>query len=207
MRKVEIALALVWFAFLFLLIWSDARGEAEKDYWLWMDASQHADRFDGDLRASEGQILAARGKENPMGSVLLNDMAGRTSFTYSMFELGGFEPVVTDSVVWKTVGVDSVHVGDANCEHEWVNSKLWHVMHTGCDVLHYGFHCSLDDAMRHRICKKCLRKETQREQWYQHRSEHVETEYEKLEKRLEEEQHEPAEPLDTSDNGTFLFGD
>ncbi len=93
--------------------------------------------------------------------------------------------VVTDSVVWRTVRVDSLNLGRAKCEHDWVYSEAWRAGgNTMCGVLHNGFHCDYDDMMRNRICKKCLRKETQREFWYQHREKPPQTEYEKLEKKL-----------------------
>ena len=99
---------------------------------------------------------------------------------------GTFEPVITDSVVWRTVSVDSLHLGDEKCKHSWTYSKTWRAGGAiVCGVLHGGFHCSWDDLMRDRICGKCFRKETQREFWYQREKEHVKTEYEILEERLE----------------------
>lgn len=98
-----------------------------------------------------------------------------------------FGYVITDSVIWRTVEVDSNNLGVDTCKHKWVYSETWRAGgDRGCLVLHYGFHCSWDDRMRNKICKKCHRKETQREFWYQHRAEHVETEYEKLDKKSKE---------------------
>ncbi len=72
--------------------------------------------------------------------------------------------------------------------HDWVYSEEWGAREgLGCLVNHNGLHCDWTDKMRHRICRKCLRKETQREYWYQHRDEPPEppkTEYEQLEERL-----------------------
>lgn len=94
-------------------------------------------------------------------------------------------PVVTDSVVWRTVSVDSLNTGKKNCKHDWVYSDTWRAGgNMQCCVLHHGEHCDYDDLMRNRICRVCLRKETQREFWYQHRAEPPESEYGKLENRL-----------------------
>ena len=79
--------------------------------------------------------------------------------------------VVTDSIIWKLQTVDNI--GDSSCQHQWVyegNRKDgMNVVIGRCAVYHNGFHCSYDDRIRGQICKNCLRKETWREQWYQHR--------------------------------------
>ena len=95
--------------------------------------------------------------------------------------------VVVDSIVWKTVSVDSQNLGDKDCEHIWTHSATWRAGgNAGCLVMHWGSHCSWDDSMRDRICSQCTRKETQREFWYEHRKKHIETDYEKLEKKLKD---------------------
>ena len=94
-----------------------------------------------------------------------------------------FEPVITDSVVWRIISISVT--GDTTCNHEWVYSEARDVNPGyGCLVLHYGFHCSEHDLIRSRICRKCFRKENQREFWYQHRQKHILTEYEVLEDSL-----------------------
>ena len=96
---------------------------------------------------------------------------------------GSINNIVTDSIIWQTTEVLSK--GDSECLHEWAYSDEWRSGgNNGCLVMHYGWHCSWDDGMRNRICKACLRKEEQREQWYQHKYIRPETEYEKLEKEL-----------------------
>ena len=93
--------------------------------------------------------------------------------------------VVTDSVIWRTISVDSLNLGNINCVHQWVYSRTRLAMlGVGYGVFHNGFHCSYNDRIRDRICKLCLRKETQRESWYQHREEPPKTEYEILKEKL-----------------------
>ena len=102
---------------------------------------------------------------------------GSWNFTY--------EPVITDSIIWRTTEIDSLNLGKENCDHVWIYSKDQQSNKmTSCAVNHMGFHCSWDDAWRNRICSQCLRKETQREHWYQHRKKYIKTEYDKLEKLL-----------------------
>lgn len=115
------------------------------------------------------------------------DSMGFKAGTYynGEFFWDAFEFVVTDSIVWRTISADGSHLGDENCQHEWVYSNTWRAGYAkGCLGLHHGFHCPYDDQMRNRICGKCFRKETQREFWFQTQQEHIETEYEKLEKKL-----------------------
>ncbi len=112
---------------------------------------------------------------------------GRLNFPLRVENFGKISAnsVVTDSVVWRTVKIDSLNLGKESCKHKWVYSKGWRAGGSRfCGVNHDGFHCECDDMMRDRICKKCLRKETQRELWYQHANKPPETEYEKLEKKL-----------------------
>jgi len=102
-----------------------------------------------------------------------------------IYEQGGsLGKVITDSIIWKIVKIDSDNLGSKNCNHKWKYSKEWKADYSFCDVLHYGEHCSYDDKIRNRICEKCLRHETQKEQWYQHREEKPLSEYDKLEKKL-----------------------
>jgi hypothetical protein len=94
--------------------------------------------------------------------------------------------VVTDSVVWYLWKVDNV--GDTLCSHEWIKGEETIAgPGYGCLVNHYGFHCDYDDGVYSRICHKCLRKETWREQWYQHRPITPKTEYEKLDEMIKKE--------------------
>jgi len=86
--------------------------------------------------------------------------------------------VVTDSIVWITIQV--LNVGDVNCKHRWVYSKEVKTSNIGCLVDHKGFHCNWNDMEKYRICKICLRKEHQREKWYQHKNYPKKTEYEVL---------------------------
>ena len=102
-------------------------------------------------------------------------------FSWSYEKYGS---VIVDSIVWKTVAVDSLHLGKNDCNHIWTYSKEWRAGgNKGCLVSHNGSHCSRDDRMRDRICSHCMRKETQREFWYEHRKKYIETDYEKLEKK------------------------
>lgn len=76
--------------------------------------------------------------------------------------------VITDSVVWRVASVDNV--GDSTCVHDWVEGRRTSANPgRGCLVDHRGFHCDWGDGIQPRICRKCLRKETMRENWYQHR--------------------------------------
>lgn len=96
-----------------------------------------------------------------------------------------YEPVITDSIVWNTIEV--ALAGDSLCVHDWVYSKRWRTnSNISCLVMHYGFHCSWNDAHRGLICRKCHRKEIQKETWYQHRKKHIPTDYELLEAKIEE---------------------
>jgi hypothetical protein len=38
--------------------------------------------------------------------------------------------------------------------------------------------------IKSRICRKCLRKETLREQWYEHRTEPEKTDFDRLDERI-----------------------
>ena len=121
---------------------------------------------------------------------LMGQIVPLDSITFYPFWGSGYsngEPVITDSVVWRTVSIDSLNLGKEDCNHIWIVGAGRYPNNTvGCLVDHNGFHCDWDDALRDRICCQCLRKETQREFWYQHRKKHIETEYEKLEKKLKE---------------------
>lgn len=91
--------------------------------------------------------------------------------------------VVTDSIVWRST--DTLNVGDENCNHEWVFSDEERAGGSNfCLVNHNGWHCSYDDKVRYGICKKCLRKERFREQWYQSIFVPPKTEYEVLDSLL-----------------------
>lgn len=91
--------------------------------------------------------------------------------------------VVTDSVRW--VGVaDSLHLGTPGCRHQWVYGDSLRASGVGCAVFHNGFHCPYDDRKRIAICRRCLRREYQREMWYQRREEAVRSEYDILKDSL-----------------------
>jgi len=122
--------------------------------------------------------------------------------------------VVTDTIIWVST-VDSLNLGDGSCgvelsrshigyangfwisyglwhetvyTHEWIYSEPWYAgSWQTCLVGHNGFHCDLRDKMRNRICRKCLRKETQREKWIQHRYVPEKSEYELLEEKMNRE--------------------
>ena len=101
------------------------------------------------------------------------------------FNLGFENNVVTDSIVWKIVEIDTANLGNELCNHDWVYSKTRYAKpFSGCLVMHHGFHCDYNDKVRDRICRKCMRKETEREFWYQHRVTPDKTEYELLEEKL-----------------------
>jgi len=89
-------------------------------------------------------------------------------------------------ITWQIVRVDSNNLGSENCKHAWEYSKEWRAGgNLGCGVYHAGRHCSYDDAMRDRICSKCLRHETQRENWVEkEKPPRKLTPYEKLEEKL-----------------------
>jgi len=108
-----------------------------------------------------------------------------TIFKYSIpfFE----NNVITDSIIWKTV--DVYNVGNKKCNHKWIYSESKHIQSyegIGCLVLHNGFHCDWDDLIRNRICEKCLRKEKQREFWYEHIKKKAKTAYQMLDQKLKE---------------------
>ena len=91
------------------------------------------------------------------------------------------EGVVTDSTVWRTVAIDSLNLGKPDCNHDWKYSKARRFGgNLGCLVNHNGSHCDWDDMVRERICKLCLRWESQREVWYQHRKQPEKTEFDSL---------------------------
>ncbi len=107
------------------------------------------------------------------------------SQVYYDFPIEKTQEVIVDSIVWKIVEVDSLNLGKEGCDHAWSYSDEWRAGgNMGCLAMHYGSHCSYDDRMRDRICSQCFRKETQREFWYEHTKKHIETDYEKLEKKL-----------------------
>jgi len=98
-----------------------------------------------------------------------------------------FQSVVTDSVVWNIVAVDSANLGDSTCVHEWEYSKVSNYGSDNmisCAVYHAGFHCGWNDGQKTRICARCLRKEDMRETWYQHRYTPPPTKYDSLNARL-----------------------
>lgn len=91
---------------------------------------------------------------------------------------------VKDSTGWRVAEV--INEGDTDCVHEWIEGNFSTAKPgVGCLVYHNGGHCSYDDRVKDRICKKCLRKEHLREDYYEHFEPNPETEFEKLEKRLQ----------------------
>ena len=94
-----------------------------------------------------------------------------------------FYNIVTDSVVWRCERVENI--GDTSCAHEWIiDDRTTRRPGVSCLVDHNGGHCSWDDAIEHRICRKCLRKEVWGESWYQHWVTPPKSEYEKLDSVL-----------------------
>ena len=90
--------------------------------------------------------------------------------------------IITDSISWYLYEVQ--YPGDSLCQHEYIEGVKYMFKGFGCCVYHNGFHCDWTDMMLPKICKKCLRKEIWRENWYQHQQNPPETEYQKLEKKL-----------------------
>ncbi len=91
--------------------------------------------------------------------------------------------IITDSIVWRIT--DVVLPGDSLCNHDWLEGEFSTAKPGySCLVYHNGTHCSYNDKVKSRICRKCHRKERLREQWYEHREEPPKTEYEKLNEEL-----------------------
>jgi hypothetical protein len=99
--------------------------------------------------------------------IAFDDAVFRTS-GYGSIDFFQRDNVVTDSIIWYETS--TARIGDTLCKHNWVygNNTTASPMY-GCLVLHHGFHCSYDDGIRDKVCKKCGRLVTEREQWYQHR--------------------------------------
>jgi len=90
---------------------------------------------------------------------------------------------VKDSTKW--IITDTLNVGDEKCNHDWEEGEFSTAgAGRGCLVYHNGGHCSYDDKVKSRICKKCLRKEKLREEYYEHFQTNPETEFERLEKKI-----------------------
>lgn len=99
-------------------------------------------------------------------------------------DLPASERIITDSLVWKIVGVDLLNTGDESCNHIWVYSDVTNIGNLNCKVFHAGWHCYWDSKRKSRICSKCLRKEYMREYWYQHKHKEPITEYDMLNSML-----------------------
>lgn len=92
---------------------------------------------------------------------------------------------VTDSVAWKPNGI--LFAGKDNCKHDWCFSESGHssaYITWGCLTIHgKGEHCSYQDKVRSKICRLCLREESERERWYQHYVAPQKTEFEVLKEK------------------------
>lgn len=115
---------------------------------------------------------------------------------------------VTDSIKW--VVMDTTFKGNLKCEHEWVYSEPKmqgnrfgayvfdkHTINVVCARgAHYANgkwdespfhsldeHCQYEEREREKICRKCLRSEIEREQWYQRFIEPPKSEFELLKEK------------------------
>lgn len=92
---------------------------------------------------------------------------------------------VTDSVVWMPSGI--LFAGKESCKHDWCFSEAYtskEYVTFGCLAIHGdGEHCSYLDKKRSKICRLCLREESERERWYQRYVTHQKTEFEVLKEK------------------------
>lgn len=106
-----------------------------------------------------------------------------TTNAQNFFKFNSIYNVVTDSTVWVLRSVDNT--GDTLCRHEFVEGDFTIVNpNYGCLVMHNGFQCSMQNSVKSKICKICLRKEKWEEVWSQHSESPPKTEYDLLNERI-----------------------